>query len=194
MIWKSFVFLLFKFKKRPNISWIWVVILVCIIFTFCLFKYYVCAFFCIGSSCHQGKFLCVNISGNKDLFCILILNCFHFSFSGLCSSVLSAAVTPPCSSVYRGFAECLVTLGDSVSSKDDNPQDINSICKWATFTHTYTLHGIQHFYLITLHFSHLQVMGCFPGVCEWCLVGLPRWCSGNLGIFESRVPENSICG
>ncbi|XP_026068535.1 neuritin-like protein [Carassius auratus] len=52
----------------------------------------------------------------------------------LCSSVLSAAVTPPCSSVYRGFAECLVTLGDSVSSKADNPQDINSICKsWDAF-------------------------------------------------------------
>uniref|UniRef100_A0A673IUY8 Neuritin 1-like b n=1 Tax=Sinocyclocheilus rhinocerous TaxID=307959 RepID=A0A673IUY8_9TELE len=52
----------------------------------------------------------------------------------LCSSVLSAAVSHPCSSVYRGFAECLVTLGDSVSSKTDNPQDINSICKsWDAF-------------------------------------------------------------
>uniref|UniRef100_A0A673J1N2 Neuritin 1-like b n=1 Tax=Sinocyclocheilus rhinocerous TaxID=307959 RepID=A0A673J1N2_9TELE len=45
-----------------------------------------------------------------------------------------AAVSHPCSSVYRGFAECLVTLGDSVSSKTDNPQDINSICKsWDAF-------------------------------------------------------------
>ncbi|XP_051953765.1 neuritin-like protein [Xyrauchen texanus] len=52
----------------------------------------------------------------------------------LCSSVLSAAVTPPCSAVYRGFAECLVTLGDSVSFNTDNPQDINSICKsWDAF-------------------------------------------------------------
>ncbi|XP_059360769.1 neuritin-like protein [Carassius carassius] len=52
----------------------------------------------------------------------------------ICSSVLSAAVIHPCSSVYRGFAECLVTLGDSVSSKTDNPQDINSICKsWDAF-------------------------------------------------------------
>ncbi|KAF4111191.1 neuritin 1-like b [Onychostoma macrolepis] len=52
----------------------------------------------------------------------------------LCSSVLSAAITTPCSSVYRGFAECLVTLGDSVSSKADNPQDINSICEsWDAF-------------------------------------------------------------
>ncbi|XP_056607373.1 neuritin 1-like b [Triplophysa dalaica] len=54
-----------------------------------------------------------------------------FSF---CSTVLSAAVTPPCSTVYRGFADCLVSLGDSVSSKTDNPQDINSICKsWDAF-------------------------------------------------------------
>ncbi|XP_056316795.1 neuritin-like protein [Danio aesculapii] len=53
----------------------------------------------------------------------------------LCWCVLSAAVTPPCSAVYRGFAECLLTLGDSVSSKtDENPQDINSICKsWDAF-------------------------------------------------------------
>ncbi|XP_077084615.1 neuritin 1-like b [Siphateles boraxobius] len=52
----------------------------------------------------------------------------------LYSSVLSAAVTPPCSAVYRGFADCLVTLGDSVSSMNDNPQDINSICKsWDAF-------------------------------------------------------------
>ncbi|KAK7170595.1 hypothetical protein R3I94_000709 [Phoxinus phoxinus] len=52
----------------------------------------------------------------------------------LCSSVLSATVTPSCSAVYRGFADCLVTLGDSVSSMNDNPQDINSICKsWDAF-------------------------------------------------------------
>ncbi|XP_048040188.1 neuritin 1-like b [Chanodichthys erythropterus] len=52
----------------------------------------------------------------------------------LCSSVLSAAITPPCSAVYRGFADCLVSLGDSVSSMTDNPQDINSICKsWDAF-------------------------------------------------------------
>lgn len=52
----------------------------------------------------------------------------------LCGSVLGAAITPLCSSVYRGFAECLVTLGDSVSSQSDNVQDINSICKyWDVF-------------------------------------------------------------
>ncbi|XP_052001117.1 neuritin-like protein [Xyrauchen texanus] len=52
----------------------------------------------------------------------------------LCSTVVSAAVTPPCSVVYRGFAECLVTLGDNVSSKTDNTQDVNSICKsWDAF-------------------------------------------------------------
>ncbi|TRY89860.1 hypothetical protein DNTS_033015 [Danionella cerebrum] len=52
----------------------------------------------------------------------------------MCSTVLSAAVTPPCGAVYRGFAECLLTLGDSVGSKTDDPQDITSICKsWDTF-------------------------------------------------------------
>ncbi|XP_030620996.1 neuritin 1-like b [Chanos chanos] len=52
----------------------------------------------------------------------------------LCSTVLSAAVTPPCASVYKGFAECLLTLGDSVNTQTDNTQDINSICKsWDAF-------------------------------------------------------------
>ncbi|XP_036441854.1 neuritin 1-like b [Colossoma macropomum] len=63
---------------------------------------------------------------NQLLFISLCLN--------LCCSALGAAVTPLCSSVYRGFAECLVTLGDSVSSQTDNIQDINSICKsWDAF-------------------------------------------------------------
>lgn len=64
----------------------------------------------------------------QNVLFIISLELLLFS-SGLCSSVLSAAVTPSCSAVYRGFADCLVTLGDSVSSMNDNPQDINSICK-----------------------------------------------------------------
>ncbi|XP_072516865.1 neuritin 1-like b [Salminus brasiliensis] len=60
---------------------------------------------------------------------LYILLCFS-----VCGSALGAAVTPLCSSVYRGFADCLVTLGDSVSSQSDNVQDINSICKyWDAF-------------------------------------------------------------
>uniref|UniRef100_A0A4W4GFC6 Neuritin 1-like b n=1 Tax=Electrophorus electricus TaxID=8005 RepID=A0A4W4GFC6_ELEEL len=41
--------------------------------------------------------------------CSLINKC-------LCCSVLGAAVSTPCRSVYRGFAECLVTLGDNMST------------------------------------------------------------------------------
>ncbi|KAK1798237.1 hypothetical protein P4O66_006647, partial [Electrophorus voltai] len=52
----------------------------------------------------------------------------------LCCSVLGAAVSTPCRSVYRGFAECLVTLGDNMSSQPDNAQDITAICRsWDDF-------------------------------------------------------------
>ncbi|XP_049329662.1 neuritin 1-like b [Astyanax mexicanus] len=58
---------------------------------------------------------------------------FTLCFS-VCGSALGAAITPLCSSVYRGFAECLVTLGDSVSVQSDNVQDITSICRyWDVF-------------------------------------------------------------
>uniref|UniRef100_A0A673IXW7 Neuritin 1-like b n=1 Tax=Sinocyclocheilus rhinocerous TaxID=307959 RepID=A0A673IXW7_9TELE len=69
----------------------------------------------------------------KFLGLFLFLNRFKLVAMVIGHSIL-AAVSHPCSSVYRGFAECLVTLGDSVSSKTDNPQDINSICKsWDAF-------------------------------------------------------------
>uniref|UniRef100_A0A4W4GBY8 Neuritin 1-like b n=1 Tax=Electrophorus electricus TaxID=8005 RepID=A0A4W4GBY8_ELEEL len=43
-------------------------------------------------------------------------------------------ISTPCRSVYRGFAECLVTLGDNMSSQPDNAQDITAICRsWDDF-------------------------------------------------------------
>ncbi|XP_062868414.1 neuritin 1-like b [Trichomycterus rosablanca] len=51
-----------------------------------------------------------------------------------CCCILGASVTPPCSFVYRGFAKCLVALGDSVSSYSSNDDDVNGICRsWDAF-------------------------------------------------------------
>ncbi|KAJ8247389.1 hypothetical protein GJAV_G00245820 [Gymnothorax javanicus] len=48
-----------------------------------------------------------------------------------------AASTRKCGSIYRGFAQCLLELGDSMSSslqKEENSQEIDSICRsWDDF-------------------------------------------------------------
>ncbi|XP_036441640.1 neuritin 1-like a [Colossoma macropomum] len=48
-----------------------------------------------------------------------------------------SAAARRCGSIYKGFAECLVALGDSLSvssQKDDDTQEIDSICRsWDNF-------------------------------------------------------------
>ncbi|KAI4877891.1 hypothetical protein NFI96_002309 [Prochilodus magdalenae] len=49
----------------------------------------------------------------------------------------AAAAARRCGSIYKGFAECLLVLGDSLSvsnQKDDDTQEIDSICRsWDNF-------------------------------------------------------------
>lgn len=42
-----------------------------------------------------------------------------------------AAIPVSCGSIYKGFAQCLLTLGDSLveTEKDPNTQDIDAICR-----------------------------------------------------------------
>ncbi|KAG1944730.1 neuritin [Pimephales promelas] len=55
----------------------------------------------------------------------------------LVPSPCSAASTRKCSSIYKGFAHCLLALGDSLSvstQKEEDTQEIDSICKsWDDF-------------------------------------------------------------
>ncbi|XP_060797880.1 neuritin 1-like b [Neoarius graeffei] len=52
----------------------------------------------------------------------------------VCGSVLGSVVPSSCVSVYRGFAQCLVSLGDDVNSQTDNDLEIDSICRsWEAF-------------------------------------------------------------
>uniref|UniRef100_A0A3Q3XEZ2 Uncharacterized protein n=1 Tax=Mola mola TaxID=94237 RepID=A0A3Q3XEZ2_MOLML len=69
-----------------------------------------------------------------------VLNkCFlfvFFSLPGLVPVVLSAAIPVSCGSIYKSFAQCLLTLGDSLveTDKDQNTKDIDAICRsWNAF-------------------------------------------------------------
>ncbi|KAM9460544.1 neuritin 1-like b [Clarias gariepinus] len=59
---------------------------------------------------------------------------FIFLCLSVCGSVLGSVVPPSCVSVYRGFAQCLVTLGDEVTSQTDINHNIDSMCRsWDAF-------------------------------------------------------------
>ncbi|KAK2854082.1 hypothetical protein Q5P01_006743 [Channa striata] len=58
----------------------------------------------------------------------------------LCISLVpvsfGAAIPVSCASIYKSFAQCLVTLGDSLeeTQKDESTQDIDAICRsWNAF-------------------------------------------------------------
>ncbi|XP_026176124.1 neuritin 1-like b [Mastacembelus armatus] len=58
----------------------------------------------------------------------------------LCLSLVpvcfGAAIPVSCGSIYKSFAQCLVTLGDSLveTTKDQDTQDIDAICRtWNAF-------------------------------------------------------------
>ncbi|XP_012736420.2 neuritin 1-like b [Fundulus heteroclitus] len=49
---------------------------------------------------------------------------------------LGAAIPAACGTIYKSFAQCLLSLGDSLveTQKDQNTQDIDSICRsWNAF-------------------------------------------------------------
>ncbi|XP_036400485.1 neuritin 1-like a [Megalops cyprinoides] len=55
----------------------------------------------------------------------------------LAPSPVSTAATRKCGSIYKGFAQCLLALGDSMSNsvqKEEDTQEIDTICKsWDEF-------------------------------------------------------------
>ncbi|XP_056134772.1 neuritin 1-like b [Lampris incognitus] len=55
---------------------------------------------------------------------------------GLFPVCFAAVIPVSCGSIYKSFAQCLLTLGDSLvdTQKDQNTQDIDSICRsWNAF-------------------------------------------------------------
>ncbi|RVE74578.1 hypothetical protein OJAV_G00023410 [Oryzias javanicus] len=63
----------------------------------------------------------------------VLLSIVCLSLVPLC---FGAAIPVACGSIYRGFAQCLLTLGDSLveTQKDQSTQDIDSICRsWNAF-------------------------------------------------------------
>ncbi|KAJ3592865.1 hypothetical protein NHX12_005203 [Muraenolepis orangiensis] len=61
---------------------------------------------------------------------------FTWGKRGLVPMCLAATLPIPCGSIYKGFAECLVTLGDSLgdTQKDQSTEDIDAVCRsWNAF-------------------------------------------------------------
>ncbi|KAJ8417903.1 hypothetical protein AAFF_G00227460 [Aldrovandia affinis] len=58
-------------------------------------------------------------------------------FSVLAPSPVTTAATRKCGSIYKGFAECLLALGESMSNsvqKEESTQEIDTICRsWDEF-------------------------------------------------------------
>ncbi|XP_059212350.1 neuritin 1-like b [Centropristis striata] len=64
---------------------------------------------------------------------VLLLLALCLSLVPVC---FGAAIPVSCDSIYKGFAQCLLTLGDSLveTQKDQNTQDIDAICRsWNAF-------------------------------------------------------------
>ncbi|XP_028814525.1 neuritin 1-like a [Denticeps clupeoides] len=70
----------------------------------------------------------------RSYACVLVPVAFHLLLAPIPSS---AGVTRRCGSIYKGFASCLLALGDSLSQsaqKDEDMQEIDSICRsWDDF-------------------------------------------------------------
>ncbi|KAG7482725.1 neuritin [Solea senegalensis] len=55
---------------------------------------------------------------------------------GLVPACFGAAIPVSCGSIYKSFAQCLLTLGDSLveTQKDQSAQDIDAVCRsWNAF-------------------------------------------------------------
>ncbi|XP_077420893.1 neuritin 1-like b isoform X2 [Vanacampus margaritifer] len=64
---------------------------------------------------------------------LLLPIAFSISLVRVCNG---AAIAVSCGSIYKSFAQCLLTLGDSLveTQKDQDTQDIDSICRsWNNF-------------------------------------------------------------
>lgn len=59
-------------------------------------------------------------------------------FLGLVPLSSAAALPVSCGSIYKSFADCLVTLGDSLgdTQKDPGLQDIDGICRFVLASHS----------------------------------------------------------
>lgn len=76
---------------------------------------------------------CIYIGFDK-MTSIKSSNVFSLVFSsplGLVPACFGAAIPVSCGSIYKSFAQCLLTLGDSLvdTQKDQNTQDIDAICR-----------------------------------------------------------------
>lgn len=66
-------------------------------------------------------------------FCLFVsLTCVFVCFAVLSPCPVAAASPRRCHTIYKGFAQCLMALGDSLTSsahKDEDAHEIHSICR-----------------------------------------------------------------
>lgn len=68
----------------------------------------------------------------------IVIPCFCVCFPVLSPCPVAAASARRCHSIYKGFAQCLMALGDSLTDsarKDEDTHEIHSICRWINCTH-----------------------------------------------------------
>lgn len=83
-----------------------------------------------GSNCFPSSYYTASPTFNSSPPCVCLCFC-------VCSAVLSpcpvaTASAGRCHSIYKGFAQCLMTLGDSLTDsthKDEDMHEIHSICR-----------------------------------------------------------------
>lgn len=64
---------------------------------------------------------------------VKVLAVFVCLFAVLSPCLVAAASPRRCHTIYKGFAHCLMTLGDSLTNsaqKDEDGHEIHSICRW----------------------------------------------------------------
>lgn len=78
-------------------------------------------------------------SFNLIPFLFVVLSCVCFPVLSPCP--VAAASARRCHSIYKGFAQCLMALGDSLTDsarKDEDVHEIHSICR-SVQSHTNTV-------------------------------------------------------
>uniref|UniRef100_A0A3Q3EXQ5 Neuritin 1-like a n=1 Tax=Labrus bergylta TaxID=56723 RepID=A0A3Q3EXQ5_9LABR len=79
---------------------------------------------------------CFHLKSNcQFIFSLYVTFCLCFSVLSQCPA--AAYSTRRCHSIYKGFAQCLMSLGDSLTDnarKDEDTHEIHSICRsWDEF-------------------------------------------------------------
>lgn len=125
----------------------------------------------------------VNLAGSlpDDELKVALANLLSLS-AGLLPLCFGAAIPVSCGSIYKSFAQCLVTLGDSLgeTEKEPNKQDIDAICRCVPAC-VCLLSAKLRFGMFVWRISLVVVVGSGRGLFSWtrpllALTVTSYWC------------------